>query len=549
MRKGFVWYFKRFKKMGPYELIHRAFELAYCFYDRFYFRNGWRDNGNFLDLVQINNNEMDLTFHKDSLSSLFKPGYPSIIDFKNTDFFKYQRIPQHVDLRVIWESSRFNDLLLDSLNDNHADLVLSKLRYWMDCNRPLCGVNYVSTMECAIRCINLYAVLVHFSKKNIELSNLENIASQFFYTNYIIIKHRISKYSSRGNHTLFEYCGLAACTNALGMHKESRYWVEKADIEFDFQTNIDGSGIEQSTGYHLFNVEALSFLINYLGLIVKPAGKYHASIKFLSSFWLDDKIVRVGDSDSSVLFTHIFVIEQIKSVSSSIGTVNYSDCGIFSSKTGAYSFLFKYGNLGMAPLFGHGHYNFLSLIICDGRGQLVTADDQTYRYSAKCRSELRSSSGHSMPMFSSDDIRQISPFSWGEGRTGHLLFCGTKMVSAEYVRADEKGLKRTVESHENCILIVDENTGVSTDEEFVVNWNVLNPNVDFSFFVISSDGETTPVSSFKSKTRFSSSYNNFDSRQILRESVHVKSTSKLITVISFSDSICFDKLLLERFIS
>ncbi|WP_218997384.1 heparinase II/III domain-containing protein [Shewanella algae] len=552
MKKNLSWYINRLKKMSISEVNHRFFELTLLFYDKLYFKSGWRSNGNEIDWDVLGQTDINLNPYKSILLHALKPKYRDNIVFDNTHFFKFQSSPENTDLRAVWDASRFNNVLLSSFDDNNVASVHDLLANWMKLNRPLIGVNYISTMECAIRCINLYAALINLPFDKVIKHDLSTIASEFFYTNYVLIKHRISKYSSRGNHTLFEYCGLATCAKALGFVDESKVWIQKFCVEFDLQTNKDGSGVEQSTAYHLFNVEALCFVDKYLQEGSSKSRKFQASIKFLSSILNENKIIRIGDSDSSILFTNVFVMELVNNYRFNSDRyhemVNYSDCGIFSHRNESYSLIFKYGFLGMAPLFGHGHYNFLSIILSDNNGDLITADDQTYLYSSKLRSELRSSKSHSMPSFENDDIQQLTPFSWDEGRTGELLYSDEEYVSARYIRNDSLGLKRTVEFNQDYLIVIDEKVGKIDDSIFFVNWNVLSCNVGFHFFAITFYGEVVAVSPCVNEIYYSSSYNLYEDGMAVRKTIKSKSTyEKIVTLITLSDNLCVETLVRSRF--
>lgn len=518
--------------MNLFEVVHRILEWILYIKDAHIYKNGWPSNSKL-----INDNLLSIELGKDIISSIssLESLYPNIysnteLSFNNFVLFKKLSLPTNFDLRLYWESQRFNQLLNLAFKGNASQKIESHLINWMSNNPPLKGVNYISTMECAIRCINLYATLSVLKRQNNLTDDLLKVSYVFFSVNYRLIKNRLSLFSSRGNHTLFEYAGLVVCSNFI-MPEKNNHWSLKCLDEFDFQTLKDGAGVEQSTAYHLFNVEVTWLIQTYLSKNEFLSKKLDIAIEYCSDFWVNNNIVRFGDSDSSVLFSRLFIIEKLSRIKTPSIT-NYSHSGILILRNEFFTCYFKYGRLGLPPLFGHGHYDFLSLVVLDNHGNYLTPDSQTYLYNTLLRNEFRSSKYHSMPSCGKDDIASLSSFSWEKQNSGKLAKSQNGWVHGLYERNDDITIKRSIKFVDNYLIVLDGLYDCKGDNVLNIDWLTIPAINYYLFFEIDSKGNSKPLLPIASELNHSKTYGKLESDLILSYSLQVEKNMKILTLLS-----------------
>jgi hypothetical protein len=542
MKKNIKWYVSRLRKMSLIELGHRIIESLLYFKDCLIYKKGWSEtnckNHKNLFSSPLGDKLLD---HQNWVSEMYSFQHPpKDLLFDNRVFFKQLQLNENFDIREYWESQRFNDLLIFAINDNAEAKVFQALESWMQENKPLKGLNYISTMECAIRCVNLYGALCILNERGNISKELLKASYTFFSVNYRLIKNRISKYSSRGNHTLFEYAGLVVCSIVAAPEKK-KYWVNKCLNEFDYQTLDDGSGVEQSTAYHLFNIEITWLIESYFTDNATNATKLTQAMLFCADFWTGEQLIRIGDSDSSILFSRALIKDKLTALKTQARQKNiYPNCGIVSFKNKNLQGYFKYGSLGLAPLFGHGHYDFLSLILLDEDGNFITADAQTYLYNTDRRSDFRSSKYHSMPVNGQDDIKQISKFSWERDSAGELESDNGDWISAHYKRADGTIINRSFKLITKKLIVVDQLIG--SDKSLVTKWLVLNKEECFHFYIIDANKTINKLLPSKFKLDASEQYNKLEYNLITELKLAAKANEKIVTIVDLANNSTSKKL-------
>lgn len=538
MRKSVLWYFKRLRKMPLLEIGSRVLELMYYKSDCFRFKNGWISHKS----TSLNLNVVHdyAVIELEEGKNIIDRGV-SVEEIDNSNWFKSNRIPTNFDLRLYWEGHRFKEYIVLAREENGEELLKSSLKSWMNHNKPLKGLNYISTMECAIRCINLFSSLVILKRAKGDISQeLIDISNSFFITNYDLIRHRLSLFSSRGNHTLFEYAGLVIICHALSK-SELSFWQGKLESEFDYQTFNDGSGIEQSTAYHLFNIE-LCLLVHSVISSDSILYTLKRAAPFISNFISSDSIVRFGDSDSSYFFDWNSTLRLLSTFDTDHKEYikNYSDSGLAIIRNNIGTCYFKYGCFGMPPLFGHAHYDFLSVVFKDMNNSLVSADSQTYTYTSFERASYRSSKYHSMPSFGEDDIKQLTPFSWSRGGSGKLLATSDSLIKASYSKEDGTKLTRSVHFGDDYFMIVDEvdfdgsNVTVG-DFKLCVRWLLLSNVFDMSFFEVDAHEKISNIDPLTEKLDYSKLYGRKENDILTCLSFEISKSSRLVSVFKARD--------------
>jgi hypothetical protein len=191
-----------------------------------------------------------------------------------------------VDIKVPWELARLQYLPQLALaysgnsSQNLVDEFQNQTLDFMAANPPLYGVNWVCTMDIAIRAANLILAYDIFRAKDApfrpEFKN-EFVAAIQAHGQHIT--DNLEWYPAfRGNHYLSDITGLLFIAAFLPRGPKTDCWlafaVQEFIIECDTQFNRDGSNVEASTNYHRLSAELVVYgtaLILGLGADKKAA--------------------------------------------------------------------------------------------------------------------------------------------------------------------------------------------------------------------------------------------------------------------------------------
>lgn len=420
--KWLSWYFNRVRKMSLVEIFHRVIELFLIYYDRLFFK--YFNRKRHFSFIHTENLLLDHDVCVPYDIERAEISFNCLLDeesfnklrfmfFKNID---YREGNPYGDFRAFWELNRFNSVFdsVESEQDNYNSFRKYFLSWCAD-NKPLHGANYISVMECAIRCLNLTYFISRHSRTIAGDYALLSALCGFVSDNYRIIKHRLSLHSSKGNHTLYEFAGLLCLSILMNNRKQIKNYAGIFFNHFLEQTNPDGGGVEQATGYHYTNLQLAiyvsSICSNYITIPVTFSQRLTSCREFISNFFIGERLIRFGDWDNGILFRN--------RINATLPVTKYHTLSIFDSSGYICSsfkrsrLIFKYGKLGMKPLYGHGHCNPLSVsLILDGTQ--ITCDDSTYLYSSEQKRKFfRSSESKNMPRLTSgENIIQSNSFSW-----------------------------------------------------------------------------------------------------------------------------------------
>ncbi len=181
------------------------------------------------------------------------------------------------DIKFPWELSRLQHLpqlalYFNSLNIKSYEAKLIEVEIYdqildfIAFNPPLYGVNWASTMDVAIRSVNILIAIYILPKENSIYwkKNKEIIISSFYDHAKFILKN-LEWSENRGNHYLANICGLLCLSSLLPSTNETDKWLGFSVSEFNreviYQFNEDGSNFEGSTGYHSLSLEMLLYSI------------------------------------------------------------------------------------------------------------------------------------------------------------------------------------------------------------------------------------------------------------------------------------------------
>jgi len=184
--------------------------------------------------------------------------YYSLIKTFNLD--NYQ------DIKVPWELSRCQHFVtlgkayLYSKDEKYAIEFVNQISHWIQSNPPKFGVNWVCTMDVAIRIVN-WIWGFYFFKDSPSLS--EDFLLKFFKSildhGRHIMNNLENKISIPGNHYLSNLVGLVYLGILFPEFKESKEWrsygINGLIQEMEKQTYPDGTYFEGSISYHRLATE------------------------------------------------------------------------------------------------------------------------------------------------------------------------------------------------------------------------------------------------------------------------------------------------------
>ncbi len=367
---------------------------------------------------------------------LFKSVWPQI-PYRQID---YRPGNATGDVRIVWELNRLQHLFSlaliahqePALRQTAVQRLEADLQFWHAANPPGIGVNYLSAMEEALRLISLFHAydLVRRWASPQTSGIVAAIAAQ----HALHIQRRLSLYSSAGNHTIAEATGLLYAGILLPEYPGAARWRETGRrllrVEAARQIDADGGGIEQATWYLLFITDLLGLaqaLLLHTGEAPEPAidAVLLRSRRFLNSLASGpDDLPRIGDADDGYALSPTLRLSW-----SSVGDKAPVQCSLRSAglslvRQGVQDRLvYLHNPLGMAPGFGHGHADCLSLIFrFAGTDLLIDPGTGRYGGAADYRRYFRSATGHNTATVDDADLAdQAGAFLWARPYQAELL--------------------------------------------------------------------------------------------------------------------------------
>lgn len=361
------------------------------------------------------------------------------------------------DVRVVWEPARLQHLVSLALlarqasiggeASNAVTMIESQLISWVALNPPWKGVHYISSMECGLRLIavchavDLVRHRLH-AREAVWMDLLSLVASHA-----PLILRRLSRYSSAGNHTIAEAAALVYAgilfPELVGANKWRRRGLDLLRREVVRQILPDGGGIERAFSYHRIVLDLLGLveaLLTHRGEAVP--GEIAAAItrgrRFLQSVEVRPNLVPpVGDGDGGYALSPFLVWPRRgKAVTAPVAV--FPNTGYTMLRTGAHrlTVLFDHGPLGMAPVFGHGHADALSVVAYfDGAPLLVDPGTFAYTVDAEWRRYFRSTRAHNtIEVERRDQARQETLFQWSRPYSCELVRSESEANSEAKVR-------------------------------------------------------------------------------------------------------------------
>lgn len=415
--------------------------------------------------IDLNN----VNWHKDYVSGF---EYPK----KRFDKIKISKwFNKGIDVKFPWEVSRFYFAIKLSQNylatnkTNNYEHFKNLFLDWIEKN-PFCyGVNWVCTMEVAIRAINWIVAINIFDDVFQKDEDFKEIISKSLiqHAEYISEFPEIYENGHTSNHATADYAGLLFLALTLKGYPKSKEWL-KQSIEgleqcIRYQTYEDGVNFEASIPYHRLVLEMFAY-----SAIVAKANNIEFSNKYYellfkmfeySAAYMDHNgnAPQVGDNDSGRILIfhasdehdhsylldlgeHIFdykfksqckkrnpdfkqwlpEIEKINVKELNVTpretdkSIEFENGGAYFLKNENFSLMVSCFPIGQNGKGGHNHYDVGSFTL-SVKGVPVIVDPGTYAYtrSRKDRDKFRNLFSHNIIYKQDDkDISLLDERTW-----------------------------------------------------------------------------------------------------------------------------------------
>lgn len=348
---------------------------------------------------------------------------------------------KHADIKVPWELSRFHHGIVLSLawrlseDEKYLRELFSQIEDWIEMNPAGYGVNWVCSMEVAIRAVNwlVALALVPASFIKSRINSIRVFKSLWEHAQFIKahLEWNGPKASSGANHLLYDLTGLLTLGVFFSHNEVGRKWIafakENLEQQIVRQVLVDGVHFERSISYHRMCLEAIMWSTSLLDKANSPFSKEcHYLLSRMIEFVADyqkpsEHAPLIGDDDDGRLFDtglinkgeHCYLFPQETSdgkfypdrflldgkmkisTSSRLSSSAYPTGGYFFLKNENASVIFRAGKLGYSGT--HSHNDQLSFELSVGNHDIFV-DRGTYLYTSDsaARNLFRSTKAHNV---------------------------------------------------------------------------------------------------------------------------------------------------------
>lgn len=480
------WLFNRLKAMSVGELFYRIKKEFIKQYNKFKYRKNIEVKDNlkknidlksidlklnqiFGDILNINidtyknkyycfGREIDILnkieWHKGINGIWNKEKYSLDIDTKYSDSIG--------DIRYNWEINRhhfFPYLALkyrDSNDKSYYELLKRHFYEWNRENYFLKGINWLSSMEIAIRSYQwliTYYILEEIAENDFREDLMKSIISSMEY-----VSRNLSKYSSANNHLILEATIMSIIGYVIKDVHNQNWFKIGYDIlqkEIGLQFYSDGINKEHALHYQAFVTDAIlqyNFILNKIGMAPIHESLIKKSLEFMGSIEADKTYIDFGDSDDAkiisfgcnkinyyksvlelgsiyykIKFTDFTNISLENIFISGVDEIEeyptfkyeeyklYKDGGYLVVKSNENLILMDVAELGFGSIAAHGHADALSIIYYN-KNNPIFIDSGTYIYNieSEYRNYFRGTSAHNTLSYNNRNQSEIKgPFLWG----------------------------------------------------------------------------------------------------------------------------------------
>ncbi len=501
-----IWFRNRLKKMSSGEIYYRAknmlrFKLGRRTLQKYRFKGKieleypvdfdnidfahWerQDFDTYINRIMSKNRidifgqEIDLSLCRSWVTDPTSGAEWSMDYFINLD---YRNPSCYGDPKIIWEVNRHQFLVLLGIayrkydNEAYAAKIVNTILDWIDCNPPYRGINWVSSLEVALRIITWAFSLSLIRNSGALVKSARDKIALSIYQQADFIYNYLSLYSSANNHLIGELTGLIYASFSTAGSGDELKWRKKAvsllEDEVSRQFFSDGVNKEQSIYYQCYTMEFyfLSDLLlkrkgctfiepvyrilqsscEYLKDISDYSGGYpnlgdedggHGLLAdveenkvlsilglgtmLLGNDYLDQK-EKIIDSKCVLLFgeQYLQVVQETNEINNSQEKLKIYPMGgyaIFRDRLKASSeafVLFDFGPIGKGPISAHGHADLLSVQVSFGDIPFII-DPGTYKYyfTDDYRSYFKGTTAHNTISVNYDNqLADLGMFMWDD---------------------------------------------------------------------------------------------------------------------------------------
>jgi hypothetical protein len=399
-----------------------------------------------------------INWHKDYKSGVIWP-------------LKYFRTINHVnpydnsDVKIPWEISRMQWLIpvgqayLITTDEQYANTVKEILNDWIDHNPYAIGVNWVCTMEPALRTLT-WTWLFHVFKHSKSWQE-QNFRAKFLRALYLhgkFVFNHLEYSNINGNHYDANAAGLVFAGLFFENTKQAAKWQQKGweilTSELPLQVFQDGVDFEASTAYHrlvleLFFYPALYRECHNLTISTKYKNRLFKMANFVAAYSRQDGSIPLwGDADdgralplgTQPLNDHRYLygligaawnnqqlcnlpqgnnseilwwpgkekLPLLQTSNNTLASTSFKHGGFYIMRNDKDHVFIDCGPVGLNGHGGHGHNDCLSFTAALDNEELIV-DCGVYVYTAdfKARNQFRSTSSHNTPMIDNQEINRF----------------------------------------------------------------------------------------------------------------------------------------------
>ncbi|MFH1209740.1 MAG: alginate lyase family protein [archaeon] len=470
-------------------------------------------NGNFNYLgnsFKINK----INWHKD-----FKSG--RIWPLEHYSKLTYENLDDDSDVKIVWDFNRFHHIVKlgiaysKSRDIKYVNRFKEHIEDWIKNNPVESGVNWLNSMEVAIRAINwIYSFYLFKDRKDID-EEFWNKYLKMLYFKGNFIKNNLEWSPKKENHYLSDIAGLFFLGVFFINTKFGKRWLKFAKTELEKeilnQVSKDGVHYESSINYHRLVTEL--FMLVYINGIknnIEFSDNFKERLEKMIEFIMyytkpSGNAPTIGDSDDGRIIDlwdhNLNDHRELLTIGSVLfNRSDFKKYGKYSAKTlflMGYDLFSKYkliqkssiklkskkftdfyiirdnnifliihcGSIGRSGFGGHGHNDQLSFEFSLGKKDIIV-DPGTYVYTSdvNMRHLFRSTASHNclqINNFEMDQITKMRPFSMIWKSKAKMIKWGIQKNQIEFI-GEHYGFKPYVvrrsiiyDISNKCVLIKD----------------------------------------------------------------------------------------------
>jgi Heparinase II/III-like protein/Heparinase II/III N-terminus len=343
------------------------------------------------------------------------------------------------DVKVPWELSRFQHLPLLAAafrlsgERRYLDEIGAQLDGWIAANPVEIGVNWLCTMDVAIRAANWVAALAICAGQAAEQPWGERAMESLLLHGRFIRGH-LETAEARTNHYLSDVAGLIVVAALFSRGEEGAAWgrwaVDELIAEMEHQVREDGCGHEASIPYHRL-VSELFLCGTQAGESLHPGAfpgwyleRLGRMLEFTAAYTRPDGLApQIGDNDDGRFLplaeygkadfrSHLHLFGQAsRPYEPATRSIDFPAGGYYTMRHGDLYVLVRCGDTGVYGIGGHAHNDQLSFELCCGDTPLIEDPGTgTYYESEEERLRFRATGFHATLRIDGAEQNELPPY-------------------------------------------------------------------------------------------------------------------------------------------